>query len=299
MIAQDRFMIGEVTLVEVRKARQSLVQRTLEALRSAVELELFNQNIADSINVLDAVASALDGEVEYVTKSLLDSVSRHLAQVYSGVSSVPAPRSASDIYSVRSNSASKENIFAMRDCYVDYINEAKYVEPDELLFSLNGFEIDRETYKLKQELLLSQITDRRLTEDYVRDFVFRPMEATIDVAQSDLEAAEVEVEYERRQLEIGEGLPGDLTRAEIALEEKRIIVDQAESDLIQRQIEIDGQRRRLAAEQEDYNQRLRLNGKIKEMHEFRVSRKCRVTWHTWQGAFVEEGDPMCTLDYLV
>jgi biotin carboxyl carrier protein len=64
--AQDECLVGEITIVELAKARQDVALRSYQLLQSAIEQEIYNRNTADAISVYDQVATLLQKEREYV-----------------------------------------------------------------------------------------------------------------------------------------------------------------------------------------------------------------------------------------
>lgn len=57
-------------------------------------------------------------------------------------------------------------------------------------------------------------------------------------------------------------------------------------------------RRRVDAERRDLDARIGFNKLIADAHQYRLARPAQVDVHTYAGAFVEEGDPLCTVRYL-
>jgi len=199
------------------------------------------------------------------------------------------------MYSVKSSNASVHEIYAMRDCYIDAIAQGGDLNAGDIVFKLNTFEMDRETFKLAVELQNSQIAVKRLTQDYVDRLIVRPLTAGIEFAAADLVATKEELDHVTERYEIGVGTLAEVFIASAQHSERQSLLARSEADLTQRNIEIDGQRRRLEAEMQDLNDRIALNAKIRELHEFRMPARGNVTIIGYQGAFVEEGDLICQI----
>jgi multidrug resistance efflux pump len=185
----------------------------------------------------------------------------------------------------------------MRDCYVDFtVADGEFLAGD-VIFRLNAFELDRETFKLAVELQNARLSERRLSEAYIDRLVIRPLQAGVDFAGADLLAAENEWRLLKEQRDAGVISGVDLEIAATQVSERKSLLARSEADLTQRNIEIDGQRRRLLAEFKDLNERIILNSKIRGLHEFRLPSNGRVTMLAFEGGFVEEGDVICRASF--
>ena len=211
----------------------------------------------------------------------------------------PALPSQLAIYSARSNSSTSQTIVAMHDAYVDFLVSEGAVLAGQAVFVLNNSELVRETFKLNQELLLSEITAARLDDVYVEQLIYGPLKGAVEFAQSDLDAASKEDNEISTQIKFGKLATFSLEAIEIVglVEEKSALLSKAKAELIQRQIEIDGQKRRLKSEQTDLAQRIELNKKIYELHKFSPPQQGIVKFHTYSGGFVREDDPICTIAF--
>lgn len=67
---QEQYAAGEVTFLEVLKARIDVALKTYQCLQSAVELEIYQVNLSDSLDVLNTIGSLLDSEKSYVQASV-------------------------------------------------------------------------------------------------------------------------------------------------------------------------------------------------------------------------------------
>jgi chromosome segregation ATPase len=178
---------------------------------------------------------------------------------------------------------------------VDWLVSDGTVGSNEDVFRLNTFELDRETFKLLQELEFSKLTAARLEQQYVDELVFKPLNAAQILAKSDLDAAKEELEQTKDRLTAGEVTRVEVSRAMARLAERKANLGRSETNLAQRKLEIEQQTRRLIAEQTDLASRIRLNQLIRDIHVYRTQRAVSVETHTHEGAFVEEGDPICTI----
>ncbi|MDX0648843.1 hypothetical protein GOD00_30850 [Sinorhizobium medicae] len=194
----------------------------------------------------------------------------------------------------KSTSADRQTIFALRDCYLDELRVGDALAGD-AVFRLNSFEVDRSLFKLAQELAMLQLTEDRLGEQYINTLVLEPMRAAVELARSDISAAEEELRAEQARFEVGEATRADVLMAEGRLAGRRIILLKGEIDLGQRKVEIDTQRRRLSAAETDLSNRGQLNMKIRELYEYHMPFAGSIEPHSYGGAFVEEGDPICTI----
>lgn len=198
------------------------------------------------------------------------------------------------IYSERSISADSQTIFAMKDCYLDYLSSGNIVA-GAVVFKLNSFEIDRSSFKLVQELAMLTLTEARTDRQYTQALIIEPLEAAVALAGADADVAAEEVRVIKDEFKVGEYTLVDVAMAEARLDERRLILRKAEIDLGQKMLELDIQTRQVTAAREDLEKRLILNDKIRSIHEYYMPFSGSVTVHTYAGAFVEEGDPICTV----
>jgi hypothetical protein len=182
----------------------------------------------------------------------------------------------------------------MKDCYLDHLVEGRSTA-GEVVFSLNSFETVRNTFKLAQELAMLKLTEARTARDYTQALIIEPLEAAVALAEADAEVAAGELRIIEERCQVGE-----LTRVEVAMavarvDERKLILRKAEIDLGQKVLELDIQTRQVAAAREDLERRLVLNDKIRSIHEYYMPFSGTITVHSYPGAFVEEGDPICTV----
>jgi multidrug resistance efflux pump len=203
------------------------------------------------------------------------------------------------IYSVKSNGEKQQTIFAMQDCYVDVLSKMAVVGLNEELFRLNALEVDRENFKLEQELEMNKLTEERLDKDYLDSLIYGPLNAAIEMATAVVEETQEELREYRERFQVGEVTRTDVAQAEGRLAEKQILLVKAKNDKMQKDIEIESQQRRFAAERQDLAERIDLNIKIRELYAYKSQFAGKVTYHTYQGAFIEKGDPICTIDVAI
>jgi len=136
------------------------------------------------------------------------------------------------MYSPRSSEGA-EQILAMRDCYVDMVASSGKAARGATLFRLNTFELDRQTYKLSQELLLSQITASRLDHQYLTELVYRPLEASVTLALEELKVENARLKANRDRFAVGEIHRSELAMAEAAVAKREINFRRCEIELSQ------------------------------------------------------------------
>jgi multidrug resistance efflux pump len=197
-------------------------------------------------------------------------------------------------YSVKSLSSDQQTIFALKDSYLDLSVDGR-LTAGTIVFSLNTFELDRQTFKLERELALLELSERRLDPDYVSTLILKPLQAAIETAQSDLDVANDALKQTQDRFNIGLVTLTDLKMAQARVADKTITVDRAQLALNQRQLDLETLRRRLDAEKADLKQRTELNEQIRKVHQFAMPFAGTVTAHSYTGAFVEKGDPICTI----
>jgi hypothetical protein len=183
----------------------------------------------------------------------------------------------------------------MRNSYIDYVAPTRRLAKNAVVFKLNMFDLDRETFRLRQQLELSRLAAERLEEGYLNDFVFKPLQAGIDYAQQSLADSQDILKETNNWFNVGVLTRADVGRATADVFDKQSLLGRAQIDLIQRQIEVDGQKRRLSAQQTDINERIALNGKLSDISQYLMPADGTVEWHTYLGAFVEKADPICTI----
>jgi hypothetical protein len=190
-------------------------------------------------------------------------------------------------------------IVAMDDAYVDLLTPGGALPAGTPLFKLNDPELTLETFKLRQEQLLTKITADRLSDDYVKRLIEAPMKAAIDFATADLAAAKEETNYVQARIDLGTiGVWRDVAQEIVGLvQERTVLLERSRADLIQRQIEIDGQRRRLKAEQDDLQERIELDNQIQDLHRYVMPAKGTVEFETYSGAFVKKKDIICSIRF--
>jgi hypothetical protein len=198
---------------------------------------------------------------------------------------------------VKSNSPEVQIIFALRDCFIDRLINAGVAKAGATVFQLNTFEIDLESFRLAQERLLADIAAARLDPEYLDKLIYQPLEASIALAEGDEKAAAEELAQAKRGFEVGVATIVDVNDAQARFSERRGLILRPRIDLLQRQIDVEGQRRRFAAELKDLTERIVLNQGIREVNSFAAPRDCSVELHTYEGAFVEKGDPICTIRF--
>jgi hypothetical protein len=197
-------------------------------------------------------------------------------------------------YSVKSLSPDQQTIFALRDSYLDLSVDGR-LAAGAIVFSLNTFELDRQTFKLERELALLELSERRLDPDYVSTLIIKPLQAAIETAQSDLDVANDALRQTLDRYNVGTVTLTDVKLAQARVADKTITVDRAQLGLNQKQLDLDTLRRRLDAEKADLKQRTELNEEIRKVHQFTMPFAGSVTAHSYAGAFVEKGDPICTI----
>ncbi|MBP2572392.1 hypothetical protein D3C80_913360 [compost metagenome] len=199
------------------------------------------------------------------------------------------------MFFVNSSNSKEITINALRNAYVDEVTTAATCQKEEILFKLNVGELERDIFKLEQEMMLLELTEKRLTDEYLANFIFKPLDAAADFAKSNYEAATEEAEHLRIPYEQGI-IPSWEYLA--ALDRKacaEVLALKATNDLAQRHIEIDGQKRQLQSQQADLARRIMVTRKIVSSYEYAAGHDANVISHTYAGAFVEEGDPILTL----
>jgi hypothetical protein len=193
----------------------------------------------------------------------------------------------------------RHTIIAMNNAYVELLATDGDVLADLPLFYLNEPQLSLESFRLKQKLLLCEITAKRLSDDYVSQLIWDPMSKAVKSAESDLVDA-IHYRDTIRALEANGGLSllSDLGQEIVGLTgERQMLAWRAQTDLTQKQIEIDGQRRRLKAEQDELNQLIELNEQISDLHKYSMPRKGAVEFETYSGAFLKKGDAICAIRF--
>jgi hypothetical protein len=198
------------------------------------------------------------------------------------------------MYSAKSITDKQQTIFCLRNCYVNFLAEGP-ARTDDLVFQLNTFELDRETFKLQQQQLLLKLTEDRLATEYVNKLIFEPLDTAVQVADGDLAAATMEFNAAQQQFKDGKITEAGLKAAEARVAERRIILEKAKIDREQKEVEINSQRRRVRAERQDLEERIMLDQKIREIHEYRMPFSGTIEVHSYSAAFLEKGDPICTI----
>lgn len=201
------------------------------------------------------------------------------------------------IYSVLSNSESSETIFAFRDCFVDEIVTDGPYSTQTTLFRLNSLALDREQFRLAQELVLTQLSEGRLDPDYVSNLILKPLDVAITSAEVSVVYGQHFYDFAKKRCEVGLAPITDVLNAEFMLSERKGTLLKAKLGKEQRMLELETQRSRLEAEKVDLKRRMDLLDLARVAHEYKARRAMRVTVHTFAGAFVEEGDPICTIEW--
>ncbi|MBP2563318.1 multidrug resistance efflux pump [Neorhizobium galegae] len=163
------------------------------------------------------------------------------------------------------------------------------------MFFLNAFEIQRDTFKLSQELALLALTEKRLDAAYLDQLIFAPLKAAIELAESDRDAANEELQFIQMEVDAGAASKMDLDRATARLAEMEVAFYKAKTESIQKSIDVEAELRRLDADKKDLNERLKLNAAIADMFRYRAQIAGKVEYHSYPGAFVEKGDAICTI----
>ncbi len=198
-------------------------------------------------------------------------------------------------YSAQLTSETKTTLYAPTNCYLDALIEAEECAEGEVLFKTNVAELERETFKLEQELIFLELTERRLSKDYVDNFVFKALNSGRTVAAKNVTSAMNELELYNIMYTDGACTRIDVAAAEERVENAKILLSKAEIDLIQRSIEIESQQRQLIAQKVDLADRIALNIQIESAFQFKAPWPGKITRHTFAGAFVKEGDAILTL----
>lgn len=201
-------------------------------------------------------------------------------------------------YSVSSNSDESEIIYSLDSCFVEKLSSNNYVTSGELIFELNSFITDRELFKLNRKLELLDLTANRLDETYLQELVFRPLNASLEVARADVDSAEKELLAARDRFDVGEDTLTGVCRASLLLNGNKSRLRRAEIELKQKKIDIDKQRKNFQSEYDDINQRIFLLKKLKEAYSYTTEFDAKIEYYTFEGAFVEKGDPICRVFVL-
>ncbi len=204
-----------------------------------------------------------------------------------------ALRSDWAIFSANSNDVDEQIVTALSNCFLNFTAPDGACVAASKLFELNAFEIDRELFKLAQELELSKITEDRIAADYLEELVFKPLEAARNLAASDVQAATQEYQSAIKHEEVGDINMVDLKAAATRLADRQINAIRADMNYRQRRQEVDAQSRRWQAEREDLEKRIELGKLMKDLYSFDAPANGRVEFFTAAGMFVEEGDPIC------
>ena len=229
-------------------------------------------------------------------EALLDFLSKHPGTACSDAMLRSTLPSDLAIYSVKSNSEKEQTIFALVDCYVDELaDDSADLAAGSLVFRLNAFQHDRDRFKLQQQKAMTGIAAGRLEEDYISRLVVSPLTAGLEAARALERLGERQLQATLARFDAGEVTKTDVAQAQMFVEESRANRARAEVDLEQRKREIEFQRKRLAAENADIDKRIDLTNKIVAIHTYEMPSRGRVTAHTYRTAFVEEGDPICTI----
>jgi multidrug resistance efflux pump len=199
------------------------------------------------------------------------------------------------IFSAKFTSEDSTTIYAATNAYIDELTHTTRCEAGEPLFRVNIFELERETLKLEQECVFLRLTQRRLSKEYVDNFIFKALKTGRTISARNLKSALEELDWIRFMFEGGAAARLDVVEAEERVENARILLAKAENDLIQRTIEIESLRRQLKAQKLDLADRIELNLNIATAYQFKAQWEGQITRHTYQGAFVEEGDPILTI----
>ncbi|MBY5635913.1 hypothetical protein HFO39_14160 [Rhizobium leguminosarum] len=226
---------------------------------------------------------------------LLDFLSRRRLTVPSIPSSTNSNRLRWATYSAQSKSENETTLYAATNSYLDDLFEADECEVDQILFRTNVAELERETFKLEQEIDFLELTERRLSKEYVDNFVFKALKAGRVVAAKNVSSALRELELFNAMFEDGAVTRIDVAAAEERVENAKILLAKADIDLLQRTIEIESQQRHLTAQRDDLVDRIKLNEQITTAYQFKAPWPGKIIRHSFKGAFVEEGDPILTL----
>jgi hypothetical protein len=151
------------------------------------------------------------------------------------------------MFSAKSLSRNGQEIYAMRNSYVDFVATDGKMKAGDAVFRLNTLELDRETFKLAVELENARLTEKRLSKAYVDRIVLKPMLAGVDFASADLQAAKDELQIAQDRFQVGEMDAADVAICQTQVAERTPLLARAEADLTQRYIELMA-RRRLGAE---------------------------------------------------
>ena len=179
--------------------------------------------------------------------ALLDSLSKHRMTASSALQSPRVRQFDLVMFSAKSLSRNGQEIYAMRNSYVDFVATDGKMKAGDAVFRLNTLELDRETFKLAVELENARLTEKRLSKAYVDRIVLKPMLAGVDFASADLQAAKDELQIAQDRFQVGEMDAADVAICQTQVAERTPLLARAEADLTQRYIELMA-RRRLGAE---------------------------------------------------
>jgi hypothetical protein len=204
------------------------------------------------------------------------------------------------IFSVRSTNEEKKEIVAMRDGYVkrlqqEGIGDSNVAAPGEALFALNILELERDAKVIESQMALLKLTESRLSEDYINSFVIKPLNDCYERAILYHAACQKLYELLVRKRN-SETVPiSDLLEISAQQNEAGAFVNSSKLAVIEKSASVAGQRRRLSAEKNDLYRRQRLVERLISIQTFKSTAHSRVTWHTFDGGFVEAGDLICDL----
>src|SRR5258708_6209118 len=117
-------------------------------------------------------------------------------------------------YSVRLRNNKVSSIIANRDAYVDSMVASSKVAKGTVVFELNTFDLDRESFKIAKDLALADLTMRRLVPPWLTNLVIEPLEAGIRYADEDVQTFAEILRATRDRFRVGEITKTDVCAAE-------------------------------------------------------------------------------------
>jgi multidrug resistance efflux pump len=174
-----------------------------------------------------------------------------------------------------------------------------HVETGKLLFKFDTSDHERDLYKLKSRLIHSDLAGDRLTDGFLNQFVWTPVQLEIDAAEAEvgtwvdaLETAKDRAKVGAVPLSGGEGTPIHVAKD---LAEARAKVALRTDNRLQKNIEVETEKYLWQAERKEILKQLNLTKEIIKLCTIRAPRSGIVRFCIYPGASVAKDDLLVTL----
>jgi multidrug resistance efflux pump len=199
----------------------------------------------------------------------------------------------SNSVSLSARSAEFDRIYSPRDEFVEklLVGESQIVIAGQPVLKMGSLEVERQLMRYSMQLKILDLTDERLTSEYLDKYVFGPMEALKSFRQSTVGTASASLDWLQGQQRFsGAVSQQDIQKAEAGEKEQDAELLNSDDSLAKKKLDIEKQKAAAQIERAQLTKTVALMRNLIEISTIVSPSSGRVQFHTVAGVFVEKGD---------